>query len=441
MPSRILFVLLATVALGTGAARGQQLTAAERAHMVATLWAGARYNYAYWDRVAADWDSALDANLALAAQRQSDVTFWRRLETFVALLNDGQAAVVPPPAVRSRTARPPLRIRAVEGRPFVAEYAENDELRIAHPDRGLEIISVQGVPAATWIRDSILPGIPGSTAATRWERAVAAMLVGDRGTAVQLELRAPGGTARGASLTRSASSSDRSPFEPPPLVVDSLTGGIYVVRLNSCADPSIVSRFDRAFPRFTGIQGLILDLRENDGTGGGRESGYRILARLMSRPFVTSRWRTPQYRPAYRGTDMPDSAGSWFSAPPDTIAPREDLPSFDGPVALLASARTAGAGADLLVAFRNAQRGPIVGEPSAGGTGQVLTLPLSRGWFFRVTVTRDAFPDGSEFAATGIAPEMAVTETVADFQAGRDGVLERAAAFIRDRAGAPHPHP
>src|SRR5690242_6791749 len=61
-----------------------------------------------------------------------------------------------------------------------------------------------------------------------------------------------------------------------------------------------------------------------------------------------------------RGTDMPDSAGSWFSAPPDTIAPREDLPSFDGPVALLASARTAGAGADLLVAFRNAQRGPIV---------------------------------------------------------------------------------
>ena len=72
----------------------------------------------------------------------------------------------------------------------------------------------------------------------------------------------------------------------------------------------------------------------------------------------------------------------------------------------------------------------------------MLTLPLSRGWSFRVTVTRDAFPDGSEFAATGIAPEMAVTETVADFQAGRDGVLERAAAFVRDRTGAPLPsHP
>lgn len=401
--------------------------------MVATLWSDARYNYAYWDRVAADWDSALDANLALAAQRQSDAAFWHRLEVFAALLNDGQAAVVPPAAVRSRTARPPIRIVAVEGRPFVADYAENDELRIARPSRGFEIVSVQGVPAAAWIKDSILPGIPGSTAATRWERAVASLLVGERGTAVQIALKGPGGVGRGASLTRSVATSARSPFEPPPLTVDTASGGITVVHLNSCADAGVVPRFDRSFAVWTGVRAVILDLRQNDGTGGGRESCYRILARLMSRPFVTSRWRTPEYRPAYRGPDMPDSAGAWFSAPPDTIVPRPDLPAFDGPVALLSSARTAGAGADLLVAFRNAQRGPIVGEPSAGGTGQVLTLPLSRGWFFRVTVTRDAFPDGSEFAATGIAPEIAVTETVADFQSGKDAVLERAVAFVRDK--------
>lgn len=406
--------------------------------MVATLWSDARYNYAYWDHVRADWDSALDANLVLASQRQSDVLFWRRLETFAALLNDGQAAVVPPAGIRSRRARPPVRIRAVEGRPFVVDYAENDELRIARPERGFEIVSVQGIPAATWIKDSILPWIPGSTAASRWDRAAASMLVGDRGTAVQLELRGPPPQSvdRGASLTRSAPApaSGRSPFEPPALQVDSLAGGIYVVRLNSCADPGVADRFDRSFPRFTGVRGLILDLRENDGEGGGRESGYRILARVIPRPFVTSRWRTPQYRPAYRGPDMPDSAGAWFGAPPDTIAPRTDLPSFTGPMAMLSSSRTAGVGADLLVAFRNAQRGPIVGEPSAGETGQVLTLPLSRGWAFRLTVTRDAFPDGSEFAATGIAPEMAVTRTVADFEAGKDAVLDRAVAFLRERA-------
>lgn len=422
-------------AVPPGSAVGQQLTAVDRARMVATLWSDARYNYAYWDRVQADWDSALDANLTGAVTRQSDLAFWRRLEVFAALLNDGQAAVVPPPAVRARSARPPLVIRALEGRPFVAGYAENDELRIAHPERGLEVVSVQGVPAGAWIRDSVLPRIPGSTAATRWERAIAEMLEGDRGTPVQLRLSLPGGPDRGVSLTRSISAAERWPLAPKPLEIDSIADGIWVIRLSSFADPVVAERFDRAFPTFTKARGLILDLRENDGTGGGRETGYRILARLMSHPFVTSRWRTPQYRPAYRGADMPDSAGAWFTAPPDTVPPRQDLPSFGGPVALLASARTAGAGADLLVAFRNAQRGPIVGEPSAGGTGQVLTLPLSKGWVFRVTVTRDAFPDGAEFAGTGIAPEMAVTETVLDFENGKDAVLDRALAFLRERAG------
>jgi len=425
--------------VGAGALESQQLTTTDRARMVATVWSDARYNYAFWDRVRADWDSALDANLAVATFRQSDLAFWRRLRTLVALLNDGQAAVVPPPAVRARSARPPVRLVAVEGRPFVLAYAENDELRIAHPERGVEIVSVQGIPAALWIRDSILPEIAASNPATRWDRAVEAMLDGERGTPLQLELKLPSGATRGASLTRTVTGMDRWPLEPPALVIDSLPGGVYIVRLNSCADPGVAERFDRAFPRFTGVHGLILDLRENEGAGGGRESAYRILARLVAHPFVTSRWRTPQYRPAYRGADMPDSAGAWFSAPPDTIQPRGDLPSYAGPLALLSSPRTAGAAVDLLVAFRNAQRGPVVGEPSAGGTGQILTLPLIRGWSFRVTVTRDAFPDGTEFAASGIAPEMAVTETVAEFQAGKDPALDRAVAWVRERAGAGGP--
>ena len=437
MPSRILAGLLVAAAAGAGVLHGQQLSAADRARMVATLWSDARYNYAYWDRVRADWDSALDAELALAPLRQSDFIFWRRLRVMVALLNDGQAAVVPPPAIRARAGRPPVRVVSVEGRPFLLDYVENDELRIARPERRVEIVSVQGVPAAVWIRDSILPSISGSTPATRWERAVGAMLDGERGTPIQLRLKTPGGAVSGVSLTRSVADVDRWPLEPPALTVDSLPDGVRVVHLNSFADPEVVDRFDRAFPRFTGVRGLILDLRDNEGAGGGRESGYRILARLVSEPFVTSRWRTPQYRPAYRGADMPDSGGAWFAAPPDTVAPRQDLPAFTGPVALLSSPRTAGAAVDLLVAFRNAQRGPVVGEPSAGGTGQVSTLPLPRGWSFRVTVTRDAFPDGTEFAASGIAPEIAVSRTVREFEAGEDPALARAVALVRERAGAP----
>jgi C-terminal processing protease CtpA/Prc len=258
------------------------------------------------------------------------------------------------------------------------------------------------------------------------------MLSGEKGTALHLLLRLPGGEERGASVTRSAAITDRWPLALPALSVDTLPGGVFLVHLNAFGGAA-AAQFDAAFRSFSGVRGLILDLRENTGAASEREIGYRILARLVGHPFLTSRWRTPQYRPAYRGADMPDSAGAWFSAPPDTIVPRGELPSYPGPLAVLASGRTAGAAEDFLVAYRNAGRGPIIGETSAGSTGQVQTFPLVPAWSLRLTVTRDAFPDGTEFARTGIAPELPVAETVKDLQAGTDAALDRARAYLAER--------
>src|SRR5437667_9521365 len=103
----------------------QQLTATERAEAVATIWAEARYNFASWDRVRADWDSALTANLKLAAQVQSDVLYYRRLRRLVALLGDGQAGVIPPAPLRSRIARPPLLPQRRPPPPLIVDTPEN----------------------------------------------------------------------------------------------------------------------------------------------------------------------------------------------------------------------------------------------------------------------------------------------------------------------------
>src|SRR6266702_910005 len=88
----------------------------------------------------ADWDSAFVANLKLAAAPQSDFLFYRRLRRFVAVLGDGQAAVIPAPSLRSRIARPPLLVQSVERRSFILDYAENDEMRVARPERLGEIL-------------------------------------------------------------------------------------------------------------------------------------------------------------------------------------------------------------------------------------------------------------------------------------------------------------
>ena len=406
------------------------------------MWSEARYNYAYWDAVRANWDSAFAATLRYAAERPvpTDVQFIRRLRRWGALLNDGQFDILPPGPIASRIARPPLELASIERRPFIIDYADNDEMRVARPERLAEILAVQGIPAADWIRDSVLPEVAAGTELSRWERAVARMLEGERGTALHLLLRLPGGAERGASVTRSVPMTARWPLEHSALEADTLPDGAIWVRVNSLADPDVPAQFDRALgdagregPRH---RGLILDLRETAWTAAGREHGYAMLARLIARPFLTSRWRTPQYRPAYRGTDLPDSAGAWLQAPSDTIWPpsRREGVAYSGPVVVLVSARTAGPAEDFLVAFRGGNRGPLMGEASAGSTGQTAVLPIPGNWQLRVTVTRDAFPDGREFVRTGVAPDIQVGTRVDDLLAGRDAVLERARAYLTELA-------
>ena len=399
------------------------------------MWAEARYNFAYWDRVRADWDSGLVANLKLAAEPQSDLVFYRRLRRLVALLGDGRAAVIAPPTLRSRIARPPLLVSSVERRPFILDYAENDEMRVARPPRLSEILAVQGVPAETWIRDSVLPEVCAATPADRWQRAAAWMLQGDKGTTLHLLIRVPGGEPRGLSVTRSLSLNDRWPLDPPAFATEWLPDGIAVVRIASLGDEEVVRQFDRAFPDFSRVQGLVLDLRR--ATDGKTEYAYQILARLTDRPFSAVRWRTPQYRAVFRAWNLGDSATTWYGPEAETVAPRVDRPSYGGPIAALVSSATAGPAEDLLAAFRAADRGLIIGEPTGGSPGDVATFALSKSWGVQFSVTRHEAPDGTGFAGVGVKPHVVVIRTVNDLLAGNEPAVEKAREYLK--GGLPPP--
>ena len=413
----------------------QRATPVDRQLVAAGLWADARYNYAYWDAVRANWDSAFAATVTYAGERPAptDLQFYHRLRRWGALLNDGQLEILPPSGLANRVARPPLALRSIERRPFIMDYATNDEMRVARPERLAEILAVQGIPAADWIRDSVLPDVTAANEASRWERAVAQMLDGERGTALHLLLRLPGGAERGASVTRSVPLTARWPLEHAALEADTLPDGAIWMRVNSFADPDILELFDRALgdaaregPRH---RGLILDLRETVPAADTKGAAYAILSRLVERPVLTARRRTPVYRP------LADSA-AWLSTPADTIWPpvRRERLAYTGPVAVLISPRTSGPAEDFLVAFLSGSRGAVIGESSAGSTGKTAVLWLAGGWKLRVTVTRDAFPDGREFMRTGIAPQFPVDVRAQDVLAGRDAALDRARAYLAETA-------
>jgi carboxyl-terminal processing protease len=433
MPRRHVPVLSALVLGFVAAGRGdaQQLRTADRLAAVAALSTHARYNFAGWDRVRADWDSALRATLVQAVPRQSDPQFLRRLRRLTALLGDAGTEVTAPP-LDERLARPPLDIRSVEGRPFIFDYRETAEMRIVRPERLAEIVSVQSIPAEAWIRDSILPEIGGASEADRLRRATAAMLDGERNTAVAVTLRLVDGSVRGASITRSVPFSDRPRFQPDPIEAVSFPDSVLVVRLNTFADPGVVERFERLLRPRAGIRGLIVDLRANG--AGDSETGYQILARLADQPFLTMRRRTPRYEPVALAPITDDSLVGWFEALPDTVRPRTDHVRLSGvPIVLLTSGRTAGAAEDFVAAFRTAGRGVVIGERTAGATGHQILLPLPEDWRFRVTVTRHAYPDGTDLPADGIEPDIEVEETARALREGADPAVERAREYITEQ--------
>src|SRR6478672_4041479 len=108
MPSRTPWLLCWLPALFCGPLAAQRLSPVDRQLVAAGLWAEARYNYAYWDAVRANWDSAFAATVTATQARPgpTDLQYFHRLRRWGSLLNDGQLEILPPTSVANRIARP-----------------------------------------------------------------------------------------------------------------------------------------------------------------------------------------------------------------------------------------------------------------------------------------------------------------------------------------------
>jgi carboxyl-terminal processing protease len=103
-------------------------------------------------------------------------------------------------------------------------------------------------------------------------------------------------------------------------------------------------------------------------------------------------------------------------------------------VLILTDARCFSACQDFVEPFKVNHRATIIGEHTAGSTGQPYNKDLGNGFSFRVSAKREYFPDGSEFEGIGVMPDIAIEPTPADLKAGRDPVLATASWLIRSES-------
>jgi carboxyl-terminal processing protease len=192
------------------------------------------------------------------------------------------------------------------------------------------------------------------------------------------------------------------------------------VALRSFNSPAVGREFNGVFDKIRNSKCLVIDVREN--TGGNTLNGYAIISRLIDKPLQGSKWRSPQYVSAFKSWGRNQK---WYEGEISTVEPAEGKPSFLGPVVVLTSADTGSAAEDFLIPLHYAHRAKLVGERTAGTTGNPLVVPLPGGVIALICTKHDTYPDGKEFIGVGVIPDVEVHPTLQDVTAGRDVILEK----------------
>lgn len=411
-----------------GTSYRDQLSEEERIAGLSKFWSEIKYNFVFTKKLMdLDWDALYLQYLPKVKAAKNTGEYYKLLMEMCALLRDGHTNVYPPDEVyESSFAMPLIRTALIEGRVIVTEVAD---LALSEQglSRGDEIIKVNGRSVKQYAESEISPYVSASTPQDLEARTYTyQFLSGPIEESLQLECMDASGKIFTVKAQRTDFDNRNKNFKKPsssPWRL--LPGNIAYVALNSFSTVDAVKIYLKDFPEISKAKAIIFDIRKNG--GGSTGIGFEVLRTLTERPFEGSNATSRDYLPINRARGGKEKI---YQFPKMSIPPNESL-HYTGKVVVLTSALTFSAAEDFAVAFKTIKRGLIIGEPTAGSTGQPLGFKLPGGGSARVCTKKDSFPDGSEFVGIGVQPDIAVHPTVSDFRANVDTVLEKALADLR----------
>ena len=407
-----------------------RLTVEQRVESFTRLWSAVKFNFANFDLVPElNWDDVLSEYLPKVMRDQSNDAYILLLQECIAQLKDGHTSIDSSWGSGLPAAYPPLRICSVGGKAIVTETAETEEIKASGIRVGDEITHVDERPVRETLEKNIYPYISASTSQGRDLKAYPKILQGPKDSNVSLTVKTLEGATRKISLTRKSSGYAMIPRQTSGSDFEyrDLGDGLAYVALNSFGSSDVVQAFNEKFKEVSRAKGLLIDVREN--SGGSSRYGHAITAHLIDKPIPTTRWKTPQYRAAFRawGRDEQWYDGGFKMIDPETTEP------FLGPIVVLIGPETNSAAEDFVVPLHAAGRATIVGQKSRGSTGQPLKFSfLDEKIFGRICTKRDQYPDGREFVGVGIIPDIEVHPTVEDITSDRDVVLEKGIKVLKE---------
>lgn len=171
------------------------------------------------------------------------------------------------------------------------------------------------------------------------------------------------------------------------------------------------SDFDAALENYRNAARLILDVRMNG--GGDDQIAFQVAGR-----FATSSVTTGYFK-IRRGPGHSD----FGSLTTRTLSPRGSW-QFTRPVLVLIGRRCLSSNESFISAMRQLPNVTLVGDRTGGGSANPETFPLAGGWSYTVSRWIEYTADMEVIEDVGIAPQVVVPASPADFAQGRDPVLD-----------------
>ncbi len=205
-----------------------------------------------------------------------------------------------------------------------------------------------------------------------------------------------------------------------------IEGKVAYIRIPSFMAPGLEKRAIELAREYKQSETLIIDVR---GNLGGRSPGD-LTAFLMDRPYQHWAESIPVEVPYFRmraeqgHEDYQPFVHGNLAWGGGQQQPPED--HFSGNLILLVDSGCASACEDFTMPFKVNHRAQLIGETTAGSSGQPLQLDLGQGMMVIVGAKRLSFPDGSPFEGVGIKPDIEVHPRVDDLRSGKDSALEAA---------------
>lgn len=368
---------------------------------VVLAWNILQHFYPYFDVVQTDWQAALREALRHAATDPDAKAFQITLEKMGAALYDGHTRVSGP---LNRSYRPPLGWVWV-GDDLVITQAPDDSVSPGI-ERGDVVLSLDGRKISEIYAD-VSSRI--SAATEQWKRSRALDEIGaseNPGT-IEMVVRHADDTTESVRLTLKASRT-LAAKEPRPANGEQLAPGVFYFDLTAAETASL----EPFMETFATAKGVVFDLRGYPGS-----AGANLLPHLADKQMRSAHWNVPIIR-------MPDGQGVSYHTSNWEMTPQKPL--FTGKVVFLTDGRAISYAESCLGIIEAYNLGEIVGGPTAGTNGNVISLSLPGGYRIPFTGMQVIKHDGSRHHGVGILPTVPCSRTLQGIREGRDELLERA---------------